>query len=62
MSGGEKQEINTFILRDLARRELIDLLDAIHGVKSIVIDPSLSGPLSLIAEFGLLKVRRLDTR
>jgi len=55
-SDASKNAVNTFVLKDLARRELIDILDAIHGQKSIVIDPSLSGPLSLIAEFGLLKV------
>ncbi|KAJ3158524.1 hypothetical protein HDU86_002749 [Geranomyces michiganensis] len=38
-----------------ARKELIDLLDSVRGRKGVVLDPGLSGPLSLIAEFSLLK-------
>jgi len=46
---------STTILRDFARKELIDILDSIRGKKSLVIDPTISGSLSLIAEFSLLK-------
>ncbi|KAJ3295464.1 hypothetical protein HK104_002652 [Borealophlyctis nickersoniae] len=42
-------------LREHARKELIDLLDSVRGKKGLVIDPFLSGPLSLVAEFSLLK-------
>ncbi|KAJ3333130.1 hypothetical protein HDU76_011207 [Blyttiomyces sp. JEL0837] len=42
-------------LRDHARKELVDLLDSVRGKKGLVIDQSLSGPLSLIAEYSLLK-------
>ncbi|KAI8827289.1 Sec1-like protein [Fimicolochytrium jonesii] len=43
-----------------ARKELIDLLDSVRGKKGLVLDPSLSGPLSLIAEVSLLKEHGVD--
>ncbi|KNC96078.1 hypothetical protein, variant [Spizellomyces punctatus DAOM BR117] len=46
---------STGAVKDHARQELIDLLDSVRGKKGLVIDPSLSGPLSLVAEFTLLK-------
>ncbi|KAG0228442.1 Vacuolar protein-sorting-associated protein 33 [Actinomortierella wolfii] len=42
-------------LRDLARKELVNLLDSVQGKKGLILDPNLSGPLSLIAEISLLK-------
>ncbi|KAL1923818.1 uncharacterized protein VTP21DRAFT_8798 [Calcarisporiella thermophila] len=42
-------------LRELARKQLTDVLDSVRGKKALVLDPSLSGPLSLIAEFSYLK-------
>ncbi|KAF9436512.1 hypothetical protein BGZ76_003730 [Entomortierella beljakovae] len=47
--------LNIDSLRDLARKELVNVLDSVQGKKGLVLDPNLSGPLSLIAEFGLLK-------
>ncbi|KAF8980525.1 hypothetical protein BGZ46_004066 [Entomortierella lignicola] len=47
--------LNIDSLRDLARKELVNLLDSVQGKKGLVLDPNLSGPLSLIAEFALLK-------
>src|SRR5688572_17752504 len=49
----------TSAIKEHARRELVDILDSVRGKKGLVLDPSLSGPLSLIAEFSLLKVCRL---
>ncbi|KAJ1555943.1 COP9 signalosome complex subunit 1, partial [Cladochytrium tenue] len=42
-------------LRDHARRQLVAVLDSVRGKKALVIDPALSGPLSLFAEYSLLK-------
>ncbi|TPX34829.1 hypothetical protein SmJEL517_g02554 [Synchytrium microbalum] len=39
---------------EYAKRELIDVLDSVRGKKALVLDPTLSGPLSLVAEFSLL--------
>jgi len=54
-SSDSSSSFSTNILRDFARKELIDILDSIRGKKSLVIDPTISGSLSLIAEFSLLK-------
>ncbi len=43
------------------RESLIKLLDdRVPGIKALVLDPKLSGPLSLVAEFSLLKDRGVD--
>ncbi|ORX89440.1 vacuolar protein sorting-associated protein 33A [Basidiobolus meristosporus CBS 931.73] len=47
--------LNINALRDLSRKELTDVLDSARGKKTLVLDPNLSGPLSLITEFSLLK-------
>ncbi|KAF8941229.1 hypothetical protein BGZ58_001033 [Dissophora ornata] len=47
--------LNIDSLRDLARKELINLLDSVQGKKALVLDPGLSVPLGLIAEFALLQ-------
>ncbi|EGF80675.1 hypothetical protein BATDEDRAFT_24481 [Batrachochytrium dendrobatidis JAM81] len=46
---------STAALREVSRRELIQVLDSVRGKKALVIDPSVSGPLSLVAEFAVLK-------
>jgi hypothetical protein len=38
-----------------ARKHLINVLDSIRGKKGLVVDMELSGPLSLLVEFSLLK-------
>nr|KAJ3420408.1 hypothetical protein HK105_005705 [Polyrhizophydium stewartii] len=43
-------------LREVSRRELIHVIDSVRGRKTLVIDPSLASPLSLVAEFAVLKV------
>ncbi|CAO0801437.1 unnamed protein product [Mucor circinelloides] len=47
--------LNLAKLRELSRRELPEILDKVRGKKGLVLDPTLTGPLSLIAEFTLLK-------
>ncbi|KAG0239155.1 vacuolar protein sorting-associated protein 33A [Mortierella sp. GBAus27b] len=47
--------LNIDSLRDLARKELVNVLDSVQGKKALVLDPNLSSPLSLISEFALLK-------
>nr|ASF90207.1 hypothetical protein SPAR04510 [Bartheletia paradoxa] len=48
------------LLRDLARRGLTDLLDEVPGAKTLVIDPSLAGPLGLVTDVSLLKNHGID--
>ncbi|KAG0200483.1 hypothetical protein BGX28_006456 [Mortierella sp. GBA30] len=47
--------LNIDSLRDLAKKELVNVLDSVQGKKGLVLDPNLSRPLSLIAEVALLK-------
>ncbi|KAJ3126525.1 hypothetical protein HK098_007425 [Nowakowskiella sp. JEL0407] len=46
---------NVALLKELARRDLVNVLDSVRGKKGLVIDQSLSGPISLVTEFSLLK-------
>ncbi|XP_062505402.1 vacuolar protein sorting-associated protein 33A-like [Corticium candelabrum] len=47
--------INVAVIRDAARRELLDCLDRCEGTKALVWDDGLTGPFGLIAEYTLLK-------
>jgi hypothetical protein len=51
-----ENQFNTFALKEYSKRDLLKVLDSVRGKKALVIDQSVSGPLSLIAEFNLLKV------
>ncbi|KAG2183749.1 hypothetical protein INT43_006760 [Umbelopsis isabellina] len=42
-------------LRDVIRKRLPELLDTVRGKKGLILDPQLTGPLSLVAEIPLLK-------
>lgn len=56
MTGPVKNHFNTFALKEYSKRDLLRVLDSVRGRKALVIDPTVSGPLSLVAEFNLLKV------
>jgi hypothetical protein len=43
------------VTREHARRDLVAMIDRVPGSKALVIDPTISGPLGLIAEMQLLK-------
>ncbi|KAI8099584.1 Sec1-like protein [Halteromyces radiatus] len=47
--------LNIAKLRDLSRKKLPEILDKVRGKKGLVLDPQLTGPLSLLTEFKLLK-------
>ncbi|CAG8441010.1 3150_t:CDS:10 [Dentiscutata heterogama] len=53
--GTTNSSLNVTTLRELARKDLKDVLDSVRGKKCLILDPNISGPLSLIAEFSLLK-------
>ena len=50
---------NTTALKEYSKRDLLRVLDSVRGRKGLVIDSTVSGPLSLVAEFNLLKVGNL---
>ncbi|CAO3702095.1 unnamed protein product [Rhizopus stolonifer] len=47
--------LNLAKLRELSRKELPEILDKVRGKKGLVLNPTLTGPLSLTVEFNLLK-------
>lgn len=49
--------VDTSLLRELAKRSLVDALNSVNGAKTLVLDPSIAGPLGLVTEVSLLKVR-----
>ena len=44
------------VLKEQARKGLVDALNSVNGAKTLVLDPTLAGPLSLVTEVALLKV------
>ncbi|XP_061405425.1 vacuolar protein sorting-associated protein 33A isoform X1 [Lethenteron reissneri] len=52
--------LNLGVLREAARRRLLQILDKLSGSKAIVWDESLTGPFGLIAEYSLLKEHEVD--
>ncbi|KAI0073963.1 Sec1-like protein [Panus rudis PR-1116 ss-1] len=48
------------VLREIARNDLVDALNSVNGAKTLVLDPTLAGPLSLITEVTLLKHHGVD--
>lgn len=53
-------QFNTFALKEYSKRDLLRVLDSVRGRKALVIDSSVSGPLSLVAEFNMLKDHGVD--
>ncbi|KAL3523495.1 hypothetical protein ACH5RR_016329 [Cinchona calisaya] len=54
--------VNLTSIRDQSQKELINLLKNIRGKKCLVIDPKLSGSLSLIVQSSLLKEHGAELR
>ncbi|XP_046840595.1 vacuolar protein sorting-associated protein 33A-like [Xenia sp. Carnegie-2017] len=52
--------INVGLIREAARRELLNCLDKCPGSKALVWDNQLTGPFGLIAEYSLLKEHEVD--
>lgn len=42
-------------IKEMARQEFLDLLDQLPGGKAVIWDPTLTGPMGLIAEYSILK-------
>ncbi|KIM31975.1 hypothetical protein M408DRAFT_327354 [Serendipita vermifera MAFF 305830] len=56
----EDNGIDTLALKELAKRSLLEALNTISGAKTLVLDPSLVGPLGLVTEVASLKQSGLD--
>ncbi|OAX42105.1 Sec1-like protein [Rhizopogon vinicolor AM-OR11-026] len=63
-SSGTEQDneprLDVDLLKETARKALIDTLNAVNGVKTLVLDPTLAGPLGLVTEVSLLKHHGVD--
>ncbi|KAL1669096.1 Sec1-like protein [Schizophyllum commune] len=47
-------------LKELSKTKLVESLNAVNGAKTLVLDPTLAGPLGLITEVSLLKHHGVD--
>ncbi|KAL9716381.1 Vacuolar protein-sorting-associated protein 33 [Leucoagaricus gongylophorus] len=53
-------QLNLEVFRDIAKKSLVDALNAVNGAKTLVLDSSIAGPLGLVAEVSLLKHHGVD--
>ncbi|KAG5643134.1 hypothetical protein DXG03_001524 [Asterophora parasitica] len=52
--------IDVNLLKEIAKKALIDALNSVNGAKTLVLDASLAGPLGLVTEVSLLKHHGVD--
>ncbi|KAI0274951.1 Sec1-like protein [Gloeopeniophorella convolvens] len=55
-----KDAADVSILREVARNSLVHALNSVNGAKTLVLDPTLAGPLSLVTEVSLLQQHGVD--
>ncbi|KAJ7201328.1 Sec1-like protein [Mycena pura] len=48
------------LLKEIGQKALVDALNSVNGAKTLVLDASLAGPLSLVIEVSLLKHHGVD--
>ncbi|CCM03649.1 uncharacterized protein FIBRA_05793 [Fibroporia radiculosa] len=59
-NGGTGTSLDVSVLRELAKKGLVDALNSVNGAKTLVLDPTLAGPLGLVTEVSLLKHHGVD--
>ncbi|KAJ4002193.1 Sec1-like protein [Lentinula boryana] len=52
--------LDTSLLKEISKKTLVDALNSVNGSKTLVLDPSLAGPLGLVTEVALLKHHGVD--
>ncbi|KAG6911334.1 hypothetical protein DXG01_001005 [Tephrocybe rancida] len=52
--------VDASLLKEIARKALVDSLNSVNGAKTLVLDASLAGPLGLVTEVSLLKHHGVD--
>ncbi|GLB35714.1 putative STXBP unc-18 SEC1 family protein [Lyophyllum shimeji] len=52
--------VDVGLLKEIARKALVDALNSVNGAKTLVLDASLAGPLGLVTEVSLLKHHGVD--
>ncbi|KAH6916679.1 ATP binding protein [Coprinopsis sp. MPI-PUGE-AT-0042] len=48
------------LLKEIAKKDLVNALNAVNGAKTLALDSSLAGPLGLVTEVSLLKQHGVD--
>ncbi|RXW24090.1 hypothetical protein EST38_g1761 [Candolleomyces aberdarensis] len=48
------------VLKEVAKRDLVNALNAVNGAKTLVLEAALAGPLGLVTEVSLLKQHGVD--
>ncbi|KAJ7623648.1 Sec1-like protein [Roridomyces roridus] len=56
----EEPLLDVTLLKEIARKSLVDALNSVNGAKTLVLDPTLAGPLGLVTEVSLLKHHGVD--
>ncbi|KAF8910066.1 Sec1-like protein [Gymnopilus junonius] len=59
-SSNADASIDVNILKEIAKKDLVDALNSVNGAKTLVLDASLAGPLGLVTEVSLLKHHGVD--
>ncbi|KDQ63188.1 hypothetical protein JAAARDRAFT_29201 [Jaapia argillacea MUCL 33604] len=64
-TSSERQDVSegsldVSLLKELARKDLVDSLNSVNGAKTLVLDASLASPLGLVTEVALLKHHGVD--
>ncbi|KAI5124115.1 hypothetical protein M0805_000928 [Coniferiporia weirii] len=52
--------VDLSLLKELGKDSLVNALNSVNGVKNLVLDPSVAGPLGLLTEVSLLKHHGVD--
>ncbi|KAJ2918406.1 hypothetical protein MD484_g2056, partial [Candolleomyces efflorescens] len=58
--GQSKPLCDTNLLKEIAKKDLVNAMNAVNGAKTLVLDPDLAGPLGLVIEVSLLKQHGVD--
>ncbi|KAG8721038.1 hypothetical protein FRC08_016158 [Ceratobasidium sp. 394] len=56
----ETPPVDVGVLKALAKKGLVDALNSVNGAKTLVLDPTLAGPLGLVAEVSVMKQHGVD--
>jgi len=57
---GNETSLDLNVLKEIGKKALVDALNSVNGAKTLVLDPSLAGPLGLVTEVALLKHHGVD--
>ncbi|KIY73514.1 Sec1-like protein [Cylindrobasidium torrendii FP15055 ss-10] len=60
LEGETEAALDTSLFKEIARKSLVDALNAVNGAKTLVLDATLAGPLGLVTEVALLKHHGVD--